>query len=128
MDDLVAEDRSSPDWQDFALCKGITDVFFGPAKERPERRVERLALARSFCAECPVASICQEQGRVGNEHGIWGGEDEIGRATAGYAPRSPSRRSVIAARDACVVTFESTPQSKPIEISELEMGQSNINA
>jgi hypothetical protein len=87
------------DWRDQALCSGMTEVFFGPAAERPERRVEREALAKSFCRVCPAALPCRRAGRLNHEHGIWGGENDEERAAAGYAPRSPSRRSVIQARD-----------------------------
>jgi hypothetical protein len=94
------DDCSEEDWTDRAICKGMIEVFFGPSTERPGRRAERLAIAASCCALCPVATTCREEGRRGNEHGLWGGESEVERAAAGYAPRSPSRRSVIAARDA----------------------------
>jgi hypothetical protein len=77
----------------------MTLVFFGPAAERPERRVEREALAKSFCRACPSVLPCRRAGRINREHGIWGGENDEERAAAGYAPRSPSRRSVIQARD-----------------------------
>ncbi len=87
------------EWREQALCTGMTLVFFGPAAERPERRVEREALARSFCRVCPAMLPCRRAGRLNREHGIWGGENDEERAAAGYAPRSPSRRSVIQARD-----------------------------
>ncbi len=86
-------------WQDLAACKGMTHVFFGPAAERPERRVEREALAMSYCLSCPVILPCRRNARLNHEHGFWGGETDEQRAAAGYAPRSPSRRSVIEARD-----------------------------
>lgn len=87
-------------WTDEAVCKGQTEIFFGPPAERPERRVERLRLAASFCEVCPVSSECREQGRSNYEHGFWGGESDVERARAGYMPASSSRRSVLAARDA----------------------------
>ena len=91
--------ESDTEWRDQALCNGMTEVFFGPAAERPERRVEREALARSFCRACPSVLPCRRAGRLLREHGIWGAENDEERAAAGYAPRSPSRRSVIQARD-----------------------------
>lgn len=87
-------------WADHAVCKGLTEVFFGPAAERPERRVEREALAMSYCEVCPVMLPCRRTARLNREHGVWGGENDEQRAAAGHAPRSPSRRSVIQARDA----------------------------
>ena len=91
--------ESTVDWADHAVCKGMTEVFFGPSAERPERRVEREALAASYCASCPVMLPCRRNARLNREHGFWGGENDEQRAAAGFAPRSPSRRSVIAARD-----------------------------
>ncbi len=85
-------------WKDAGLCSGMTQVFFGPASERPERRREREILARSICDVCPVMLPCRRAGRMNLEHGIWGGENDEERALAGYTPRSPSRRSVIAAQ------------------------------
>ncbi|NNF53353.1 MAG: WhiB family transcriptional regulator [Acidimicrobiales bacterium] len=86
-------------WRAQALCNGMTEVFFGPAAERPERRVEREALARSFCMACPSQLPCRRYARLNREHGMWGAENDEERAAAGYSPRSPSRRSVIEARD-----------------------------
>lgn len=86
-------------WTDQAICKGLTHVFFGPAAERPERRVEREAIAASYCIACPVMMECRVTARLNREHGFWGCENDEERAAAGFAPRSPSRRSVIKARD-----------------------------
>lgn len=85
-------------WKDAGLCSGMTQVFFGSASERPERRREREILARSICDVCPVMMDCRRAGRMNHEHGIWGGENDEERALAGHTPRSPSRRSVIAAQ------------------------------
>ncbi len=86
-------------WADQAICKGLTHVFFGPAAERPERRVERQTIAASYCIACPVMMECRLTARLNREHGFWGCETDEERAAAGFAPRSPSRRSVIRARD-----------------------------
>ena len=93
------DSQSESIWKEQSLCNGMTEVFFGPAAERPERRVEREALAKSFCRACPSQLPCRRSGRLNREHGIWGGENDEERAAAGFAPRSPSRRSVIQARD-----------------------------
>jgi WhiB family redox-sensing transcriptional regulator len=87
------------DWTEHALCKGLTHVFFGPAAERPERRVEREAIAASYCMSCPVMMECRQTARLNREHGYWGCENDEERAAAGFSPRSPSRRAVIQARD-----------------------------
>lgn len=91
--------ETDSDWAEQAICKGLTEVFFGPAAERPERRVEREAIARSYCSACPVQIPCVRYARLNREHGFWGGENDEQRAAAGFAPRSPSRRAVIQARD-----------------------------
>ena len=83
-----------PSWMDDAACKGRTNLFFGLAGERPERRVRREATAQKMCAGCPVREQCRTLGRANHENGYWGGESEEQRAAAGYAPRSISRRSV----------------------------------
>ena len=88
------EDRS---WMDRAACRGRTELFFGIAGERPERRARREAAARRVCLGCPVLLPCRTEARRNRENGFWGGESEEERAAAGYAPRSISRRSVQAA-------------------------------
>ena len=82
------------EWMDDAACKGRTNLFFGMAGERPERRVRREETARRLCATCPVLVPCRELARANRENGFWGGENEEERAAAGYAPRSISRRAV----------------------------------
>lgn len=82
------------EWMDDAACKGRTNLFFGIAGERPERRVRREDTARRLCAGCPVMIECRDMARDSRENGFWGGENEEERAAAGYAPRSISRRAV----------------------------------
>jgi WhiB family redox-sensing transcriptional regulator len=82
------------EWMDDAVCKGRTNLFFGIAGERPERRVRREETARRLCATCPVLVQCRDMARRSRENGFWGGENEEERAAAGYAPRSISRRAV----------------------------------
>lgn len=93
----VAEQLVAPDtfdWSDLALCKGKTNLFFGPPGERPSRRRRRETLARAYCNVCPVAEPCRSAGRANRENGMWGGENEEERARAGHAPRATERRSV----------------------------------
>jgi WhiB family redox-sensing transcriptional regulator len=82
------------DWMDVAACKGRTNLFFGIAGERPERRARREAQAREVCQSCPVLVQCRSLARANRENGFWGGESEEERAAAGYPPRSISRRAV----------------------------------
>jgi WhiB family transcriptional regulator, redox-sensing transcriptional regulator len=84
----------SNDWMDHAACKGRTNLFFGIAGERPERRARREVRARNVCETCPVMLECRTVARINRENGFWGGESEEERAAAGFAPRSVSRRSV----------------------------------
>lgn len=93
---------TAADWMDRAACKGRTELFFGIAGERPERRVRREAKARRLCLTCPVLRPCRTAARENRENGFWGGESEEERAAAGYPPRSISRRSVQAAASAAV--------------------------
>jgi WhiB family redox-sensing transcriptional regulator len=81
-------------WMAQADCRGRTNLFFGQAGERPERRIRREGSARAMCATCPVVEPCRERARAGRENGFWGGESEEERAAAGFPPRSVSRRSV----------------------------------
>jgi WhiB family redox-sensing transcriptional regulator len=81
-------------WMADALCHGRTQLFFGIAGERPERRVRREARARKLCHTCPVLPECRSMARANGENGFWGGETEEERAAAGHPPISISRRSV----------------------------------
>ncbi len=111
--------ESTLDWADHAVCKGMTEVFFGPSAERPERRVEREALAASYCESCPVILPCRRNARLNREHGFWGGENDEQRAAAGFAPRSPSRRSVIAARDEARERLGYDPETDGVPVAFL---------
>ena len=81
-------------WMADALCQGRTQLFFGMAGERPERRVRREARALKMCNSCPVLEHCRQMARANGENGFWGGETEEQRAAAGHPPISISRRSV----------------------------------
>lgn len=84
-------------WVGRAACVGKTELFFAPPGERNGRRMRREAVARSYCARCPVQLACWIAGRLGREHGTWGGENDEERAAAGFPPRSPHRRAVVQA-------------------------------
>jgi len=88
-------------WTDEALCTGKTELFFAQPGERDGRRNRREALAKAYCACCPVQQPCLLAGRMRREHGVWGGENDEERAAAGFGPPSPHRRAVAkAAREA----------------------------
>jgi len=93
----LSADLRPPGWHANAMCSGKTHIFFATPGERDGRRNRREALARAYCACCAVAEECREAGRSGREHGLWGGENDEQRASAGFGPRSPHRRAVAAA-------------------------------
>lgn len=78
-----------PWWMDYAHCFGKSTLFFPPPGERPTARERREARARKICDECSVLDSCQQFARSERELGFWGGESEIQRAEAGYAPTTP---------------------------------------
>ncbi len=78
-----------PWWMEHADCRGKSDLFFPPPGERPAARENRENRARQVCRTCPVLLPCQEFARSQRELGFWGGESEIERAEAGYAPTTP---------------------------------------
>lgn len=81
------------DWKALGRCHGKTELFYDQRRESEGQRLRRESLAKQYCAVCPVREICKMMGRLGREHGIWGGETDEERAAAGYLPmRSTSRR------------------------------------
>ncbi len=81
------------DWKVSARCHGKTELFYDQSRESEGQRGRREQLAKQYCDVCNVKGICKMMGRLGREHGIWGGETDEERAAAGYLPmRSTSRR------------------------------------
>jgi WhiB family redox-sensing transcriptional regulator len=59
-----------PPWQERALCRGQTELFF------PERGASTEP-AKAICDECPVRAECLDHALEGRDrHGIWGGLSE----------------------------------------------------
>lgn len=83
------EPQPRPWWMENAACVGKSDLFFPPPGERPAARENRENRARAVCFSCEVLNPCQEFARTQRELGFWGGESEIERAEAGYAPTTP---------------------------------------
>lgn len=73
---------SQQDWMADAACHGLTEVFFGPIREREAARLRREAVARRVCATCPVLAECRTYARRVGEVGFWGGENDEERAAA----------------------------------------------
>lgn len=104
-------------WREFAMCKGKTEIFFATPGERDGRRRRREALARAYCAVCPVVESCREAGRMGREHGLWGSESDEQRAAAGFGARSPHRRSVAAAARKAREEGRGPQQTRTVEVA-----------
>lgn len=77
------------DWMDVAACKGLTHLFFPAPAERPQARQRREASARHVCASCSVRADCRSFARYHHEYGLWGGESEDERHSAGYRLIAP---------------------------------------
>lgn len=107
-------DTLSPecDWTELAMCRGKTQLFYDGKRESEGQRSRREELAKKYCAVCPVIEVCRTMGRIGREHGIWGGETDEERAAAGYLPtRSTSRRIRAAWRPQAAAGAEDTAAS-----------------
>jgi WhiB family transcriptional regulator, redox-sensing transcriptional regulator len=77
----MAQDLASA-WQGFAACRGEDAVYFY-APNYFEKRAEknaREAVAKAYCARCPVRDECLDYAMATREaHGIWGGLNEMER-------------------------------------------------
>ncbi len=75
-------------WQVQAACRGLsTDLFYKADDEPRSRKRSRETQAKAVCAVCPVAEACLEWAvRVGETHGVWGGQSEQERAAQQHAP------------------------------------------
>lgn len=69
-------------WSERAACRGQdASVFFAPAYfEKRDEKLAREAVAKSFCARCPVREECLDEAmRTRDPHGVWGGLNEMER-------------------------------------------------
>ena len=71
-------------WMNDAACRGLSDIFFPPAAERPQARERREQMARAVCETSNVLSTCRDIARKHHEYGFWGGESEEQRHQAGF--------------------------------------------
>lgn len=81
--------RPDDSFFDHAACKGKHRLFWPRVGEVPIQRSHREARALALCRECPVMDACRTWARQHGEPGIWGGETEVERAAAGFAPSIP---------------------------------------
>jgi WhiB family transcriptional regulator, redox-sensing transcriptional regulator len=69
-------------WQERAACRGDdSGYFFAPSYfERRAEKDAREAVAKAICARCPVQGPCLDYAlRVREDHGVWGGLNEMER-------------------------------------------------
>lgn len=76
------------DWTRQSACVGHPELFFAPFGERDAVRDGREAKAKSLCRRCPVVAECRDYALGAREqHGIWGGLNEVERAALTESPR-----------------------------------------
>ncbi|MFD0562877.1 WhiB family transcriptional regulator [Kitasatospora saccharophila] len=70
-------------------CTRYPDLFSTPDGHRVSTSTyqARLDAAREICIECPIMLACRDEARQLRAFGVWGGEDDIERASAGFKPR-----------------------------------------
>jgi WhiB family transcriptional regulator, redox-sensing transcriptional regulator len=82
------------EWQFRGSCRQTDpEVFFPPDSERGARRRAREAVAKSFCAQCPVLEQCRAHALAVREpYGVWGGLNPAERELliSSIAPHTPS--------------------------------------
>lgn len=83
------EPVSSPDWREFAACRGQLTLFFAKKAERPQARARREAKAANLCANCAVFEVCRTFARNNHEYGFWAGESEEDRHLLGFTVSAP---------------------------------------
>ena len=76
-------DGRTPDWKDYAACRGRdVNLFFGPDDEAEQARERRETEAKSVCVGCPVRAACLAHAiGYGERYGIFGGTTEDERWT-----------------------------------------------
>ena len=70
-------------WLELAACRGADpNLFFPPefdehtgaSKEAKDAEEKRIAMAKAYCAICPVSRVCLEEAIArGEKVGVWGG-------------------------------------------------------
>lgn len=60
-------------WHATIPCHGKTELFFGPAGERPEAHRKRVAKARELCMTCQHRTACDQLASRHDETGVWAG-------------------------------------------------------
>lgn len=76
-------------WMGLAECSGRPNLFFSPPFERPGARMARESAAKAVCLQCEALDPCKAYGRDNHEYGVWGGENEEERVSAGFRLNAP---------------------------------------
>ena len=89
----------STGWAERGRCRGEDPKqFHAPfGEDASERMIRENDVKTRLCAQCEVVTPCRDWARTHREYGVWGGESEIERAAAGFAPalsRLPRRQPV----------------------------------
>jgi WhiB family transcriptional regulator, redox-sensing transcriptional regulator len=90
---------ASTSWAARGRCRGEDPKqFHAPfGEDAADRLVREHDVKSRYCAECEVVTRCRDWAREHREYGVWGGESEMERAAAGFAPalsRLPRRQAV----------------------------------
>lgn len=69
---------SRDDWRDNARCRPTVhkrpEIFYPLGLDKGESDTAGIAIAKEFCAACPVREACLAEAlRLGERWGVWGG-------------------------------------------------------
>lgn len=93
----MMEDAAFWGWQRAAACRDVdTSLFFAPNYfEKRRQKDAREAKAKSFCLGCPARETCLEYAlKINEEHGVWGGLNEMERRALARRRALGDRRAV----------------------------------
>jgi WhiB family redox-sensing transcriptional regulator len=79
---------ASVEWASRGRCRGQDPrQFHAPfGEDAADRLVRENDVKTRYCAHCEVVTPCRDWAREHREYGVWGGESEVERAAAGFAP------------------------------------------
>jgi WhiB family redox-sensing transcriptional regulator len=67
------ESANDENWRDYALCKGLTKIFYDSEDETVAQRQKREEYAKKICNQCPVKRSCLEDAYALGEFCVRGG-------------------------------------------------------
>lgn len=104
------EDIPSPNWREYALCKGTETNLFFPYNVTRANLIE-VRKTIQVCEQCPVQAECLYEALHYDHDGIWGGTTL--RQREKEFPTSASRKSVTLSQCKKVVSEKSYGDSIP---------------